>query len=59
MTYRFQKKDHMLYPDIQADQYYTNSAILPVDAKIDVFEALEIEERFQSLYTGEQYLMCI
>mgnify|MGYP000279032147 FL=1 len=52
VTYRFQKKDHMLYPDIQADQYYTNSAILPVDAKIDVFEALEIEERFQSLYTG-------
>ena len=44
----------MLYPDIQADQYYTNSAILPVDAKIDVFEALEIEERFNPYTRVEQ-----
>lgn len=52
VTHRYAKKDKELYPEIVVNSYYTNSATLPVNATEDVFEALDIESKFQSLYTG-------
>ena len=56
-TYRFAKKDRELYPDIitagtRERPYYTNSTHLPVNFTEDVFEALEHQDEFQTLYTG-------
>lgn len=62
-TYRFAKKDKELYPDIivgneeayranGADPYYTNSTHLPVNYTKDVFEALDLQDDFQTKYTG-------
>lgn len=57
-TYRFAKKDKELYPDIitaaEKDQtpYYTNSSHLPVSFTDDVFEALDIQDELQTLYTS-------
>jgi ribonucleoside-triphosphate reductase len=35
-----------------AEPFYTNSSQLPVDFEGDLFEALEHQERLQTLYTG-------
>ena len=35
-----------------SDPYYTNSSQLPVDAFTDIFEALELQDSLQTLYTG-------
>ncbi|WP_026894015.1 ribonucleoside triphosphate reductase [Clostridiisalibacter paucivorans] len=55
-AYRFARMDKRMYPNIvtQGDDepYYTNSTQLPVDHTKDVFEALELQERLQTLYTG-------
>lgn len=56
-TYRFAKEDRKRFPDIlqagTADfPYYTNSTQLPVEYTDDVFEALEMQDRFQTKYTG-------
>jgi ribonucleoside-triphosphate reductase (formate) len=55
-TYRFGKKDKELYPDIitasEETPYYTNSSHLPVNATEDVFDALDIQDNFQPLYTS-------
>ncbi|KIR03055.1 Ribonucleotide reductase of class III (anaerobic), large subunit [Lachnospiraceae bacterium TWA4] len=57
-TYRFAKHDKEQYPDIitagnEGDTpYYTNSSHLPVDYTTDIFDALDIEDELQTLYTS-------
>lgn len=57
-TYRFAKHDVEKYPDIiTASQkghapYYTNSSHLPVGYTEDIFEALDIQDELQTLYTS-------
>lgn len=57
-TYRLAKHDKEQYPDIitaggQGDTpYYTNSSHLPVDFTADIFEALDIQDELQTLYTS-------
>ncbi len=57
-TYRFAKKDKALYPDIitasndDETPYYTNSSHLPVGFTNDIFEALDIQDELQTLYTS-------
>jgi ribonucleoside-triphosphate reductase len=56
-TYRFAKEDKKRYQGIiQAGpknaSYYTNSSQLPVEYTDDAFEALELQDRLQKLYTG-------
>ena len=56
-TYRFAKEDKKRFSDIiQAGcsdaPYYTNSSQLPVGYTDDAFEALELQDRLQTQYTG-------
>ncbi len=57
-TYRLAKHDRKRYPDIvtagnEGDTpYYTNSSHLPVDYTADIFEALDIQDELQTLYTS-------
>ena len=57
-TYRLAKHDRERYPDIitagnEGDTpYYTNSSHLPVDYTADIFDALDIEDELQTLYTS-------
>ena len=57
-TYRFAKHDRAQFPDIitasqsGAAPYYTNSSHLPVGYTADIFEALDIQDELQSLYTS-------
>jgi ribonucleoside-triphosphate reductase len=57
-TYRLAKHDVARYPDIitAAEEggapYYTNSSHLPVGYTSDIFEALEIQDELQTLYTS-------
>ncbi len=57
-TYRLAKNDKKLYPDIITaakegeTPYYTNSSHLPVGFTEDIFEALEIQDELQTLYTS-------
>ena len=57
-TYRFAKHDVARYPDIitAADgdktPYYTNSSHLPVGYTSDIFDALDIQDELQTLYTS-------
>ena len=56
-TYRLAKHDREQYPDIitaneNGTPYYTNSSHLPVGYTQDVFEALDIQDRLQPLYTS-------
>ncbi|EEG56124.1 ribonucleoside triphosphate reductase, partial [Enterocloster asparagiformis] len=57
-TYRLAKHDKKRYPDIitagaEGDTpYYTNSSHLPVDYTEDVFDALDIQDELQTLYTS-------
>ncbi len=56
-AYRLAKHDVARYPDIiTASQgsvpYYTNSSHLPVGFTADVFEALDIQDELQTLYTS-------
>lgn len=57
-TYRLAKHDKKHYPDIitagsEGDTpYYTNSSHLPVDYTADVFDALDIQDELQTLYTS-------
>ena len=64
-AYRFAMLDTKRYPDIitanQADRllkgakpYYTNSTHLPVNFTDDLYEALEMQDPLQALYTGER-----
>ncbi len=57
-TYRLAKHDKKQYPDIitagKAGEtpYYTNSSHLPVGYTEDVFDALDIQDELQTLYTS-------
>lgn len=57
-TYRLAKHDKERYPDIITatenvnTPYYTNSSHLPVGYTEDIFEALDIQDELQTLYTS-------
>lgn len=58
-TYRLAKHDKEKYPDIitagcekDGTPYYTNSSHLPVGYTADVFDALDIQDELQTLYTS-------
>ncbi|MDO5521552.1 MAG: ribonucleoside triphosphate reductase [bacterium] len=57
-TYRLAKHDKKQYPDIITagkaleTPYYTNSSHLPVGYSEDVFDALDIQDELQTLYTS-------
>lgn len=57
-TYRLAKHDVEQFPDIitaaeeNGTPYYTNSSHLPVGYTDDVFEALDIQDELQTLYTS-------
>ncbi len=57
-AYRLAKHDRERWPDIKTagapgdDPYYTNSSHLPVDFTADIFEALDIQDELQTLYTS-------
>jgi len=58
-TYRLAKHDVARWPDIitaakndSETHYYTNSSHLPVNYTDDVFEALTIQDKLQTLYTS-------
>ena len=57
-TYRLAKHDREEFPDIitagkEGDvSYYTNSSHLPVEYTADIFDALDIQDELQTLYTS-------
>ena len=57
-TYRLAKHDRAKYPDIitagfEGDTpFYTNSSHLPVEYTSDIFDALDIQDGLQTLYTS-------
>ena len=58
-SFRLAKHDRKLYPDIitasnsaDATPYYTNSSHLPVSYTADIFDALDIQDELQTLYTS-------
>ncbi|MFT4326087.1 MAG: ribonucleoside triphosphate reductase [Candidatus Woesearchaeota archaeon] len=55
-SYRLARIDIKKYPDIihagDNEAYYTNSSQLPVGFTEDVFEALDLQDKLQSRYTG-------
>ncbi len=56
-TYRLAKHDRAQFPDIitaseNGTPYYTNSSHLPVGYTEDIFEALDIQDELQTLYTS-------
>ncbi|MDL2302531.1 ribonucleoside triphosphate reductase, partial [Lachnospiraceae bacterium OttesenSCG-928-D06] len=57
-TYRLAKHDKKKFPGIKTagkagdTPYYTNSSHLPVDYTVDVFDALDIQDELQTLYTS-------
>ncbi len=56
-SYRLAIKDREIYPDIitagtKKVPYYTNSTQLPVNYTDDIFEALKLQDKIQSKYTG-------
>lgn len=57
-TYRFAKHDREQFPDIitasegNGTPYYTNSSHLPVGFSDDIFDALDIQDELQTLYTS-------
>ena len=57
-TYRLAKHDRKRWPGIKTagkpgdTPYYTNSSNLPVDYTVDIFDALDIQDELQTLYTS-------
>ncbi len=57
-TYRLAKHDRKRWPAIKTagnpgdTAYYTNSSHLPVDFTADIFDALDIQDELQTLYTS-------
>ena len=57
-TYRLAKHDKKKWPAIKTagnmgdTPYYTNSSHLPVDFTADIFDALDIQDELQTLYTS-------
>ena len=55
-SYRLARHDRQAYPDIitsgTEEPYYTNSSQLPVGYTEDVFDALDLQDELQTMYTG-------
>ena len=57
-TYRLAKNDKKKWPAIKTagkpgdTPYYTNSSHLPVDYTADIFDAMDIQDELQTLYTS-------
>ena len=57
-AYRLAKHDRKRWPDIRTagkegdTPYYTNSSHLPVEYTTDIFDALDIQDELQTLYTS-------
>uniref|UniRef100_UPI0040277C20 ribonucleoside triphosphate reductase n=1 Tax=Acetatifactor sp. TaxID=1872090 RepID=UPI0040277C20 len=57
-TYRLANHDRKRWPGIKTagkpgdTPYYTNSSHLPVDYTVDIFDALDIQDELQTLYTS-------
>ena len=57
-SYRLAKHDKAKWPGIRTaghegdTPYYTNSSHLPVDYTVDIFDALDIQDDLQTLYTS-------
>ncbi len=57
-SYRLAKHDRQRFPDIKTagnpgdTPYYTNSSHLPVNCTADIFEALDVQDELQTLYTS-------
>jgi len=57
-TYRLAKHDRKRYPEIITASkddnvpYYTNSSHLPVSYTADIFQALDVQDELQTLYTS-------
>ena len=57
-TYRLAKHDRKRWPGIKTagkpgdTPYYTNYSHLPVDYTVDIFDALDIQDELQTLYTS-------
>lgn len=57
-TYRLAKHDRKRWPGIKTagkpgdTPYYTNSSHLPVDYTVDIFDALDIQDELQTMYTS-------
>ena len=57
-TYRLAKHDRKRWPGIKTagkpgdTPYYTNSSHLPVDYTVDIFDAVDIQDELQTLYTS-------
>ena len=57
-SYRLAKHDRKHWPDIRTagskgdTPYYTNSSHLPVEFSSDIFDALDIQDELQTLYTS-------
>lgn len=57
-SYRLAKHDRKQWPDIKTagkdgdTPYYTNSSNLPVEYTADIFDALDIQDELQTLYTS-------
>ena len=57
-AYRLAKHDRKRWPDIRTagskgdTPYYTNSSHLPVEYSSDIFDALDIQDELQTLYTS-------
>lgn len=57
-TYRLAKHDKARYPEIKTateegnTPYYTNSSHLPVGYTEDIFDALDVQDELQTLYTS-------
>ncbi len=57
-TYRLAKHDRQRWPAIKTagkpgdTPYYTNSSHLPVDYTTDIFDALDVQDELQTLYTS-------
>lgn len=57
-SYRLAKHDRKRWPEIKTagkegdTPYYTNSSHLPVDYTEDIFSALDVQDRLQTLYTS-------
>ena len=57
-TYRLAKHDRKRWPGIKTagkpgdTPYYTHSSHLPVDYTVDIFDALDIQDELQTLYTS-------
>ena len=57
VSYRLPQIDLKKYPDIitagtRERPFYTNSTQLPVNYTDDIFEAIELQDKFQCMYTG-------